>query len=99
MPAFRKKPVQIEAIHHTMMDRNENGSFPVFETDPTGWLTNAMELPDGADGEVFWDDEGLKIRTLEGVHLASPGDWILRGVKGELYPCKPDIFAATYDPA
>lgn len=37
------------------------------------------------------------IRTLEGDHLCSPGDWIIKGVKGEFYPCKPDIFAATYE--
>mgnify|MGYP001603947671 CR=1 FL=1 len=41
----------------------------------------------------------LLIKTLEGTMEAYPGDWIIRGVKGELYPCKPDIFAATYDPA
>lgn len=42
---------------------------------------------------------GLVIPTLEGDHHASVGDWIIRGVKGEFYPCKPDIFAATYEPA
>ena len=40
---------------------------------------------------------GLIIRTLEGSHHASVGDWIIKGVQGEFYPCKPDIFAATYD--
>lgn len=39
----------------------------------------------------------LQIPTLEGVMTANPGDWIIRGVKGEFYPCKPDIFAATYE--
>jgi hypothetical protein len=39
------------------------------------------------------------IETLEGTMEARPGDWIIRGVKGEFYPCKPDIFAATYEPA
>lgn len=39
------------------------------------------------------------IPTLEGDHRASPGDWIIKGVKGELYPCKPDIFEMTYEPA
>jgi hypothetical protein len=38
-------------------------------------------------------------QTLEGGHVVSPGDWIITGVKGENYPCKPDIFAATYEPA
>ena len=41
----------------------------------------------------------IKIETLEGGMIARAGDWIIRGVKGELYPCKPDIFAATYEPA
>ena len=39
------------------------------------------------------------VGTLEGVMQAKPGDWIIRGVQGEFYPCKPDIFAATYEPA
>lgn len=41
--------------------------------------------------------EGLYIHTLEGVMKADKGDWIIKGVSGELYPCKPDIFAATYE--
>jgi hypothetical protein len=40
---------------------------------------------------------GLVIHTLEGNHYANPGDWIIKGVQGEFYPCKPDIFAATYE--
>jgi hypothetical protein len=47
----------------------------------------------------FIENGGLMIGTLEGVHRANPGDWIIKGVKGEFYPCKPDIFAATYEPA
>ena len=39
------------------------------------------------------------IKTLEGEHIVSPGDWIIRGVKGEFYPCKPDIFEMTYEAA
>lgn len=39
------------------------------------------------------------IDTLEGGHVVCPGDWIITGVKGEHYPCKPDVFAATYEPA
>jgi hypothetical protein len=46
----------------------------------------------------YTEDDCLLISTLEGEMLARPGDWIIRGVKGELYPCKPDIFAATYEP-
>lgn len=44
-------------------------------------------------------DQGICIETLEGVMTADVGDWIIRGVAGEFYPCKPDIFAATYVPA
>jgi hypothetical protein len=40
-----------------------------------------------------------QIQTLEGNHIVTPGDWIITGVAGEVYPCKPDIFEATYDPA
>jgi hypothetical protein len=43
-------------------------------------------------------DNGLVIHTLEGDHLASYGDWIIRGVHGEMYPCKPVIFEETYEP-
>ncbi len=52
-------------------------------------------------GAKEWDDNPaeLKIKTLEGVMTASEGDFIIRGVKGEFYPCKPDIFAATYEDA
>lgn len=47
----------------------------------------------------YIENGGLMIGTLEGVHRADPNDWIIRGVRGEFYPCKPDIFAATYEPA
>jgi hypothetical protein len=40
---------------------------------------------------------GVVIRTLEGIHHVRDGDWIIKGVKGEFYPCKPDIFDATYE--
>jgi len=50
-------------------------------------------------GNVRYPEDGtMLIRTLEGEMCAQPGDWIIRGIKGELYPCKPDIFAATYEP-
>ena len=48
---------------------------------------------------MFVEDGLLKIKTLEGVMTAQRGDWIILGVAGELYPCKPDIFATTYEPA
>ena len=48
--------------------------------------------------EAFQTQEPVEIKTLEGTMRADPGDWIITGVKGERYPCKPDIFAATYEP-
>lgn len=48
-------------------------------------------------GEIRRDGDFLYIGTLEGEMCAAPGDWIIRGIKGEIYPCKPDIFAATYE--
>lgn len=44
-------------------------------------------------------EKGILIHTLEGNVLASPSDWIIRGVAGEFYPCKPEIFEATYEPS
>lgn len=52
---------------------------------------------DGAGARATSD--GIIIPTLEGDHLARPGDWIIKGVSGEFYPCKPDIFEKTYEPA
>lgn len=49
------------------------------------------------DTVVHWNSKSLQIHTLEGVMTASPGDWIIRGIHGELYPCKPDIFEACYE--
>jgi hypothetical protein len=58
-------------------------------------------IPDWARGrrDIAFLSAGATIHTLEGAMRANPGDWIIRGVKDELYPCKPDIFEATYEPA
>jgi hypothetical protein len=85
---FRKKPVVIEAMQ---WDGTVGESTWVIE-----WM-----LSNGGTGRlVEWTDLTwrLHIDTLEGVMRADPGDWIIRGVQGEFYPCKPDIFAATYEP-
>jgi hypothetical protein len=59
---------------------------------------NWEEIADFHRGDAFTTTERvLNIATLEGVMQAQPGDWIIEGVKGEVYPCKPDIFAATYE--
>lgn len=59
------------------------------------WLWKALE-----DGTAHYTNgaDPLILETLEGPLTVSPGDWIIQGVKGELYPCKPDIFATTYEP-
>jgi hypothetical protein len=59
---------------------------------------NAVDLLDWIAPEATQDGAILTIPTLEGDHEASLGDWIIKGVAGEFYPCKPDIFATTYDP-
>jgi len=64
-------------------------------------VSTAPERPGWLTGKVKADhnEQTLSIATLEGTMVATVGDWIIRGVKGEVYPCKPDIFAATYEPA
>jgi hypothetical protein len=89
MPKFRKKPVVVEAIRARDAIRfsaNDWEALPV-------WLRDAYEK-----GGVVFTDEGVHLPTLEGTMEAKPDDWIICGVKGEVYPCKPDIFAATYEP-
>lgn len=94
---FRKRPVVVEAFQLTARTRTDNTDWP-------DWLNRAWNLERGAPGSVYPQVEGddcgwLCIATLEGERVAQFGDWIIRGVAGELYPCKPDIFAATYEPA
>lgn len=102
MPKFRKQPVVIEAFQMTLEARWNNSEWPT-------WLNKAWNKPNGEDGAVYISPdhpptEGhetaneLKIQTLEGVHTVTMGDFIIQGIRGELYPCKPDIFHATYEP-
>ena len=55
-------------------------------------ICNWRGVPQARDGS-----NAIRIQTLEGEMTASPGDWVIKGVKGEFYPCKPDVFAATYE--
>lgn len=87
MTRFRKKPVVIEAMQ--LLRSEENSVRKWIESN--GGECMAW-LPKGS--QMF---AGLLISTLEGQHQASYGDWIIRGIKGEFYPCKPDIFEATYE--
>lgn len=60
----------------------------------SNWSDMELFIPSGK----YTNDGGFQILTLEGNHLVSVGDWVIRGVKGEFYPCKPDIFEMTYEP-
>lgn len=92
MPKFRKKPVVIEAFQITPETRGDNKDWP-------NWLNEAWNKDFSEVGAFYPLSTTLLIHTLEGSLVVSMGDWIIRGVKGELYPCKPDIFEATYEPA
>jgi len=93
---WRKKPVVIEAFQMTAERRMDNSDWPE-------WLNCAWNGNRDVAGTVQRVDmqaampDALEVVTLEGNHRVTFGDWIIRGVKGELYPCKPDIFAATYE--
>ena len=111
---FRKKPVEIEAMEfgptardaHALTSWMEKNLYP-------GLIGNALEpeslrYPDQVDDDDSRPDKGwyidpgtgdLLIRTLEGDMRTRPGDYVIRGVQGEFYPCKPDIFEATYEEA
>ena len=90
MPKFRKKPVTVDAIRNDgewatvrdwLIELNPPFGFAFLGTPP---ITRN-------------DDGSLNIATLEGTMRADVGDWIIKGVKGEFYPCKPDIFDAIYE--
>ena len=84
MAKYRKKPVVIDAIQ-----------FKINFDEIFKWVA---QWHDEDDGPGMWEShDSLIIDTLEGEMEARNGDWIIRGVKGEFYPCKPDIFEATYE--
>lgn len=88
MAKYRKKPIVIEAVKWTGDNRDEINEF-------IGLADNPDEARHG-----FAKKGELLIKTLEsghGMHTATKGDMIIKGVQGEFYPCKPDIFDATYE--
>jgi len=89
MDKYRKKPVVIEAVKLTRANRDEVLEWANGDTRPA--LGYSEFYPDVQDVAIY-------IKTLEGEMRAGLGDWIIKGVKGEFYPCKPDIFEATYEP-
>jgi hypothetical protein len=94
---FKKRPVVIEAFQMTKERRQSNQDWPE-------WLHHAWNKPWGEVGAVKGEDypqskgdDRLMIYTLEGKMSVEWDDWIIQGIHGELYPCKPDIFEKTYD--
>lgn len=83
---YRKKPVVIEAIQFTGLSSLNR-------------MSNVWKKPflDVADFDALEEKENFFIETLEGNHCAVLNDWIIKGVKNEFYPCKPDIFEMTYE--
>jgi hypothetical protein len=95
MAKYRKKPVVIEAWQFSPP---QYGPY----TDLPDWISPAWfaeEIERDTYGRERRGSTVIQVPTLEGVMTARVGDWIIRGVKGEVYPCKPDIFEATYEPA
>lgn len=84
---YRKKPVEVEAFQMTAEAFADTNLYPK-------WLKDAL-----ATGVVYssWKTKALSIRTLEGEMKITNGDFIIRGVAGEIYPCKPEIFQASYE--
>jgi len=80
---YRKKPIVIEAFRWT--------GGPDQTEDPE-WIIKEIKM-----GNVYFSDNTMMIKTLEGIMTANSGDWIIQGVNGEIYPCKPDIFGKTYE--
>lgn len=83
---YRKKPVEIEALKFTRDNWQDVLMF-------TQGQAHTLTIEKRIDGKCT-----CIIPTLEGQHIATEGDWIIKGVKGEFYPCKPDIFEMTYEP-
>ena len=97
MPMFRKKPVVIEAVQLRWTQWQEVGELLGDIISPENPGRNVETFSDTCEEEgPPWIE--ITIPTLEGSHIARHGDWIIKGVRGEFYPCKPDIFAATYEP-
>ncbi|WBG90056.1 hypothetical protein N5580_13265 [Pantoea piersonii] len=99
MYEFRKKPVVIEAFQMTVERRKDNRLWPE-------WLNAAWNKDPSEPGSVRPENypasdgtENLVIQTLEGKMRVEWSDWIIQGVHGEIYPCKPEIFEATYEKA
>lgn len=85
---YRKKPVVIEAVQYT-----GNGNFTNHSLPDWIWAAFRTQVLKSTNG-----NDPLIIVTMEGELTVSPNDFIIQGIQGELYPCKPDIFEKTYEP-
>ena len=103
MPMFRKRPVVIEARQLAGATSDVHGVYQWIESQTLG----SFEPLSRIEGREPWPASGVTIdprdgrmviATLEGGHWVDLGDWVIKGVQGEFYPCKPDIFEATYEP-
>ncbi len=92
MKNYRKKPVVIQAIQWDGLNLSEVMSFCEGKARAEIYDAAYKAGVDRPVADIFID-------TLEGAHHASVGDYIIKGVNGEFYPCKPDIFEKTYEPA
>lgn len=94
---YRKKPVIIDAMQFET--NNESGTKNM--DDIVSWINESEEKDRGimvkAGPHAYHNGTDIFIPTLEGVMTAQCRDWIIKGIKGEFYPCKPDIFEATYE--
>lgn len=96
MPLFRKKPVVVQAIRLSWKTWNDVCEFlgDIVSRKNPGRFSDTYSETCGEVGPNYIE---LTIPTLEGDHIAKHGDWIVKGVNGEFYPVKPDIFEKTYD--
>ena len=90
---YRKKPVEIEAIQYSGFNLAEVLEFTGRHSRFDEWFSDIEDYR----AHVLRNGNIFKVFTLEGTMKAKPGDWIIRGVNGEHYPCKPDIFEKTYE--
>ena len=88
---YRKKPIVIEAVQ---WDGTAEGATPIIN-----WMLENNTTCRYIDTVETVDPQSIYIDTLEGTMRCSTDDWVIRGVSGEFYPCKPTIFDATYEPA
>lgn len=98
MAKYRKKPIVVEAFHLVDLSYYTVKEALKFMGQPVNAYRGiGIEQPFDKYMQIVWKNNGLTIQALEGDHLAKAGDYIIKGVKGEFYPCKPDIFEQTYE--